>query len=411
MTSFDNQYNFRVDNQLKLLFELRNGPTSLNDLAVKLGISLTAITKIVDQLVNENVITFTQKQKSNKKGRKPTFVKINNKVGVTCAIDLSNDEPVVVLTDLRNRIILQRNIETSYFLDEVSLELIVKIIEEMLDDPVIEGRKLLSICIAVPGLVNKNTGEITNSFRLNKLGNISLSTFFFNKLGAITNIYSDVKIGLVGERMFGAIPSNAKNYMFLHIGNGCSFSFTFNGTLYQGSNGYCGELSSYKDNDWFNPSYTNNHLEDLSNVAARAEKINPKLQLTNEKFRVNFTKLIQLVEQKDPTLISCLNDNAKMNAVQLIAYNDILDLEYIVLSGTILKIGNSYKDLLLKYIKELNTVPFRAKIIVSSVDNPILYGTIYQANNLYFLRKLEQIINKKAPSENYDISVAFGNNI
>lgn len=411
MKAFINQYNFRVDNQLKLLFELRNGPVSLNDLADKLNVSFTAIVKIVDQLKNENVLVFTKKQKTNRKGRKPSFVKINTKVGVTCAIDLSSVCIVVAISDLRNRILVKKEIKTNYFVSEENLYEIVDTIKSLLNAPEVEGRPLLGICVAAPGLINKNTGEFANSFKLKELGKFSLANFFFNQLGVKTQVYNDVKIGLVGERMFGCIPISAENYIFVHIGDGCSIAMTFDGKLYQGSHGYSGELSSFKNKDYLYSNITNNHLEDLTHICARIAKKHPEYELTSNEFMADTNKLIQLFNEGNKVVIEEVAANAKRNAMQVIAYNDVLDLEYIVISGTVLRIGETYKQLFLDSTNELIDRPLRAKILFSQLESPTLLGAVYQANNSYFLNKLEAITNEKSSTREYDISEAFGNNI
>lgn len=411
MNTFNQQFNFRVDNQLKLLFELRNGPLSLNDLAKRIGVSFTAIVKIVEQLKNEGVLTFTKKQKTNRKGRKPSFVKINTKVGVTCAIDFAGEKITVVISDLRNRILISKDINGDFFIDQNSLGHVIETIQLMLKEPVVENRPLLSVCIAAPGMINKDTGEFFQSFKLKNLQCFSINNYFFNRLGVPVYIYNDVKIGLVGERMFGCIPVNASHYMFVHIGSGCSVSIAIDGKLYQGAHGYSGELSSYKDNDFFKPAITNNHLEDLALIAIRLSKKYPDLNISNDGFAIDVNGLLGLIEKGDKRVVDEVAENARRNAIQLIAYNDILDLEYIVISGTILKIGDFYKKCLLDAIFELNGKPLSAKILFSQLDNPSLYGAIYQANNLYFLKKLEEITNEKSSANEYDISEAFGSNI
>ena len=73
---------------------------------------------------------------------------------------------------------------------------------------------------------------------------------------------------------------------------------------------------------------------------------------------------------------------------------------------------DKFKESLLKYINEYDKVEFRAKILFSSLNEASsLMGTIYQANSIYFLDKLEEITNIRDPKGNYDISEAFGDYI
>ena len=50
------QNNIRVSNQLKIINELKDGPRSMTDLSVKLSLSFTAISKIVNELNQADVV-------------------------------------------------------------------------------------------------------------------------------------------------------------------------------------------------------------------------------------------------------------------------------------------------------------------------------------------------------------------
>lgn len=413
MQTFENQYNLRVANQIKVIAALRNGPLSLNDLADKLNVSFTAISKIVDQLIETNILKkTTKKSKSVKRGRVPTFVKRDTSVGVTCAIDLAGNDLVVVICDLNNKILKQELVKNVGLITDENLAQIAKNIREMLKAPEIENRPLLGICISSPGMVKKDSGEFGVAYRVQSSKNTSPTTYFFNEFNVPTHLYNDVKIGMVGEKVFGCIPDDAKNYMFLHIGAACGMSFTFEGKLYQGNNGFCGELTTYKKiGD--EVIGKRNFLESMFSIAQDAQRKDPSLNIippVNE--RPNKEELVKLFENGNKAMVEAVEENAKKNALQILAYNDMLDFEYIVIEGGVLKFGEKYKEWLLKYINEYSTVPFRAKILFSSLETPTsLLGAIFQANNIYYLNRLEEITNQRSTNGNYDISESFGVNI
>ena len=113
-----------------------------------------------------------------------------------------------------------------------------------------------------------------------------------------------------------------------------------------------------------------------------------------------------------PTFLKALDEVARLNAIQLIAYNDFLDLEYIIIEGPVLLFKEKFKESLLKYINMYDKVEFRAKVLFSSLnESSSLVGTIYQANSIYFLDKLEELTNKRDPKSSYDISESFGDYI
>ncbi len=404
MKAFTNQFNFRVDNQLKFINLLRHTPQSIYYLAEHADISFSAADRIVDQLVSFDILTKTSIKPSEKKrGRFPTLVSINTSVGVTCALDLSSQDLIITLNDLMGNIIVKRAISNVSYVEEETLSLIVKDIKEMLLEKEVGGRPLLGICIATPGMVSKTTGEIEDSFRVKASTTISLSNYFFNEFGVKTNTYNDVKISCLGETIEGSIPKGAKNYLYVHIGICSGTALVVDGKIYQGKNGFSGEFSNIKD------GYSNNRLYGLKNICMKVEEMNPSLKYSDSNYAVDTKKMLEDYKNNNPVLLKAIDEIARLNAIQLIAYNDFLDLEYIVIEGPILLLKERFKESLLKYINEYDLFEFRAKIIFSSLnENSSLVGAICQANNIYFLNKLEEITNKRDPKSDYDISEAFG---
>ncbi len=407
MKSFTNQFNLRVENQLKFINLLRHGPQSINYLAEQTNISFTAANKIVDQLESFGVLNkHSLKLSEKKRGRTPSQVSINTSVGVTCAIDFSSQDLIITINDLVGNTIVKRILSDVSFIEEKTLSQVVKEIKEMLNQKEIQKRPLLGICIASPGMISKNTGEIEESFRVKAASTISLSNYFFNEFGVKTNIYNDVKISCLGETIEGCIPKEARNYLYVHLGNGCGTALVVDKKVYQGKNGFSGELSNIKDNP------TNNRLYGLRSIALKAEEIDSTISYSGKDLVVNVEKLIEEYKKENPVLLKAIDETAKADAIQLIAYNDLLDLEYIVIEGPVLLFKEYFKESLLKYIKQYDNVEFRAKIIFSSLnEKSTLSGAIYQANSIYFLSKLEEITSMRDPTGNYDISDSFGDYI
>ena len=407
MKTFTNQFSFRVDNQLKFINLLRHGPQSINYLAEQTDISFTAANKIVEQLASYGILNkHNPKPSEKKRGRTPSIVSINTSVGVTCAIDLSSQKLVVTINDLTNKVLAKRVISDAFFVEEKTLKEITKAIQELLQEKEVKSRPLIGICIAAPGMISKTTGEIENSFRIKASSTISLSNYFFNNFGVKTNIYNDVKISCLGESIEGCVPKGTKNYLYVHLGDGAGTALVVDKKIYQGKNGFSGELSNIMDNT------SNNRLFGLRSICLEAEKIDPSNKYLGESLIINEEKMREDYKNNHPAFLKALDEVARLNAIQLIAYNDFLDLEYIIIEGPVLLFKEKFKDSLIKYINMYDKVEFRAKVLFSSLnESSSLVGTIYQANSIYFLDKLEELTNKRDPKSSYDISESFGDYI
>lgn len=413
MQTYENQYNLRVANELKVITALKNGPMSLNDLAEKLGVSFTAISKIVDQMIETNIVRKTSKKaKSLKRGRVPTYIKLDTSVGVTAAIDLSTSDLVVSISDVTGKIIVSDAVTGSDFVTEESLRDLSALIKALLKRPEVEDRPLLGICIASPGMVDKNTGELGFAFKVKSHNKLSPTNFFFNEFGVPTHLYNDVKLGMVAEKVYGCVPASAENYMFIHIGNACGMSFSFNGKLYQGKNGYCGELTNFNEEE--QPKVGDkNYLYGFIYMATKIEELDPTLKIRLPNRYPDKQKIVNLYNSGNKAVVEAVDYYLLKDAAQVIAYNDLLDMEYIIFEGGINMFGDPAREKFFKMINNLDRGEFRAKILFSSLTDvsPSLLGAIYQANNIYYLNRLEQITNQRSSFGNYDISETFGDNL
>ena len=409
---FQNQYNLRVSNQLKTISLLRKGEIYLSDIADFLNVSHAATTKIINQLCEAKVVNKKTNVPEGKleRGRLPITISLNEDVGVTCAIAFAKKIEIAI-SSLSGKILLYDSYEISSFITEKDFEKVANIIEEFLKRKEVNGRPLLGICISSPGMVQKETGDIFYSFKIKTDNGCSPLTYFKNKFGVTTNLYNDVQIGMVGAKKYDLIPNDAFNYMFARIDTSCCVAFSFDGKLYQGHHGYPGEQTFIFADDEFTNASTCNILYGFSSIAKIANRIDPSVNYLDEYDIPYKSKIIELYKKNDEVIVKAAKETAIKNAIQLIAYNDLLNLDHIIIDGGINNLGEKYKEILLnsiyKYRKNFNT----NIIFLNSEINTSLLGAIYQSGNIYFLDKLEKITNQRSSTGNYNIADAFGDNI
>lgn len=411
MKSQMNQFNFRIENELKIISLLQKGERSLNYLSQHSSISFTAVSNIVDELIEYGILEkVIQKEKQKKRGRIPELARINIAKGLTCAIDLSAQDLLITLNDLTGNIVVKKVIDNVYFVDDDMLNVITNTIYDLLKTQEANNRPLVNICIASPGLVYKNSGEIYRSFRVSASKNVSLINYFFNKFGVPTYLYNDVKISCLGEMSGGYVPNGAKNFLFFHIGNDVGASIVIDGKIYQGKDGFSGEFTTINDKD--DNSISSNRVFGLKDICLIANEIDPSLKLFESQFKIDYNNLLKAYNESNEALLKGIDEIAKKDALQIIAYNDFLDMEYIIIEGPILLLKECFKSSLLKYVQQYDSTEFRAKIVFSSSEGmSSLIGTISQATNLYFLNLLEEMTHKRAGQEKYNIFDFFGDKI
>lgn len=406
----DFQYDYRVNNELRIISTLQNGRTTVANLSSKLNLSFKSILNIVNELTKNNILRKVTDIKANPgKGRAPNFVELNENLGVTCSIDFSSINIAITLNDLKLKVIDKKVLTNTFFINSKVLDKIIELIKEMLQSKNVNGRKLLEICIACPGLINKNTDKVINSFRYNYQEVPSPSDYFTKEFNVPVHTYNDVKIALLGEMVYGCIPENAQNYIFIHIGNSVGTALAFNGKLYSGSLGFSGEFTNEKLAK-INVGVEKNRIHGLHYLGEYLLKKH-NLSIQDDKFRVNLAKAQKLFSENNKEFNDALLMLARQNASQIVAYNDFLDLDHIIIDGSINLFIDRYKQYLEESVKEYSN-QFRAKLMFSSLNGEAtLLGAIYQANRLFFLSYLGKLAKEQTNNKSYNIYESFGDNI
>ena len=407
-----NQQNIRIANQIKVISLLRNGPESCSSLAKVIGLSNTALEKVVDELYYNNLLIKAPNNYTEKKGkgRNPDLFKINDSYGVVAAIDLSGRDIIFCLADLANRIIIKDKIENVSYVTLDLLNQIIHRIKIMLSNEKIGNKKLLNICISSPGKIDKTTKRYIYAPRIENYENVNIYELFKNSFNVEVYIYNDVNMGLLGERAFGCVSRDIQNVYFAHIDITAGAALVLNGKMYVGSNGFAGEIADYKKIDSYSTNNMNGKLYTLTDIFIDIKekcKNNP----THPFYGLDVLKLNEVCDlflSNDKIVCQAVDKSARLNAIELLAIANLLDLDDIIIEGSILTFGEKYKQLIKKYYLEYDNNHNTAKIDFSTLNNEsIILGTIYQGISMVFLKEFENMVIKRTNNEKYKIDEYF----
>ena len=392
MDKIEKRNEIRIDNQIEIINLLRRSKRTTTELAKRLGVSFTAISNIIDELVKNNLIKYSNKKESKTRGRNPVFVELNCDEGVICCVDLSSYFIRVVIASLDNKIIVEDTIPDFAFLTQEHLEQIEQSIKNLLKRPEVNNRKLLSICIASPGLIRPDSYEYVYSRRLSGQTTINPVTYLTNAFNVKVEMHNDVRMGCLAELKYGVFPKKPFNGLFIHIGFYSSLSLVLNGKIYEGSNGFAGETpvydleeTDYKSRIW------NSRFCPMFEIS-RTIQNEKQLPLTQANAYIDVNKIIEDYKNGDPVTVKAVEESAKINAMTIFGLATILDIEYVVIEGLILEFGESYLDLIKQFVGKLSsaTVAIRARILSSGLkEESSMIGACHQAASMYFLESIE----------------------
>ena len=406
MENAGKQNDIRIRHQMDIMNLLRKGRTTLTDIAEYLDVSFTAARKIVDELVQNNLVVYSSKNKTPVRGRKPVFVEINNKIGVVGVVDFSSNDAHILLATLDSTIVVEERIPNAPLITRQVLTQAEEIIRKLLLEPEVDNRPLLSICVISPGIMRADDYEYVSSRVVNPadIAKVNPVLHFSNAFNVKVEMHNDVRIGCFGELKYGAFPKDNFDGMFIHLGISSGLALVFGGRIYKGSNNFSGETACYNwssDDKALKESFWNSRFFPLWEINQRIRAAHGE-DLKKDIDYVDVDKIVKDYHDGDSVTIDAVRESAKRNAITIIGLATILDVEYIVIEGQILKLGSEYMDLVRQYLSEFSEIELRARLLVSTLkDQCEVLGACYQATNIFLFDKVESITKQRTKSNKF----------
>lgn len=409
MENNDSRIEIRIKHQLEILNIVRKEKTTITDLAANLDLSFTATSKIVDELVQEGLLAYTSKNITPGRGRRAIFVEFNNDSGVVCVVDFASKDVRVILSSLDSTIIAEESISDFSFLTRDVLIKTEEVIKNLLENEKINNRPLLSICVITPGIVRADDFSYVESRILARgdIARVDPVSYLSNAFGVKTEMYNDVKIGCFGELKYGDFPKESFNGLFIHLGSAAGLALIINGKIYRGSNNSSGETAFYNDeldDPVLKESYWNGKFFPMREIYLKICRLNN----IEPSYSFDTQKIVDDYHNNEESTVAAVTESAKRNAITIVSLTTILDVEYIVLEGQVLKLGQPYVDLLRKYISLYSVNSIKAKIIISTLKEDCeVLGACYKAADIYLFDKLESFAKKRTRSSKFFIDNSF----
>ncbi|MDN4525036.1 ROK family transcriptional regulator [Fictibacillus fluitans] len=228
----------RNNKSLVLQTIIEKEPLSRADIAQTTGLNKATVSSLVNDILEENLI-FESGPGESSGGRRPVLLHFNKTAGYAIGIDIGVNYVLSILTDLKGNIIVEKN----QSIKDVAFEAVTGVVSEMIRSLILEMPKssygVVGIGIGVPGIVDKK-GTVLFAPNLN-WSNISLKQHIEEEFQLPVLIENEANAGAYGEKQLGAGQSFL-DIIYVSAGIGIGAGIILNGELYQGRNGYSGEL-------------------------------------------------------------------------------------------------------------------------------------------------------------------------
>ncbi|HLV10192.1 MAG TPA: ROK family transcriptional regulator [Halanaerobiales bacterium] len=228
-------------NKSLVINEIRQkGPISRTEISNKLKLGLSTVTKICEQLQNEDLI-YEIGEGDSTGGRKPINLVFNNRYGYIIGIKIENQKVITSLTDLEPSILHK---ETSNFPRKASFDivydLVVAGIDRLLKKVKTQRGQVLGIGIAISGIINHLKGELVSSTLLG-WRNIDFKNTLEQRYGINVYLDNDVNCYTLAQNGLGKGKDN-NDFVCVTIGEGIGAGVIINNRLYRGFLGGAGEI-------------------------------------------------------------------------------------------------------------------------------------------------------------------------
>lgn len=214
---------------------------SRTDLAEKMGLTRAAVSLIVNDLL-ENQVVMEAESRSTPSGRPPIVLEINPNLGLVGAIDMGATHLSIAIADFTARI--HRESEYPFDIDDgpdICIKQANECLKNVLSEMGISISDLSAIGVGVPGPVITEAGMVVAPPIMPGWDHFPIRETFEKLWKCPITLNNDAELGALGEWAYGA-GRGEKNIAYIKIGSGVGAGLILNQQIYGGTTGAAGEI-------------------------------------------------------------------------------------------------------------------------------------------------------------------------
>lgn len=231
----------RKMNRSLILKTLRTNHTlSRARLASETGLNPSTVSKIINELLNENLVMETHLYQPDI-GRPSRLLELNPSGGCALGVEINIDYLLAILTDFTANILWRKRVEINpKGGQQIILSEIEALISNGLHTEQASGLQVLGISVGVPGLVDYRNGYLKIAPNLH-WQDVPILDFLKERFDILIFVENEANAAALGEYYFGA-ARGVENFIYLSAGVGLGGGIVIDGKLFRGSFGYASEV-------------------------------------------------------------------------------------------------------------------------------------------------------------------------
>lgn len=196
----------------------------------------------------------------------------------------------------------------------------------------VEIAQVRQVMVGVPGAIDPLTGRVSLTPNITGLQDFDLLGYLRNRFGPGVAIDNDVNLAMLGEQRLGC-ASRCRNAAFLSLGTGAGLGLLIDGKLFRGARGSAGEIADLplgRDPTAKDPATPGAFEHEVGSLA-----IVERYRRQGGSAAATVRDIFRLLQAGDEVAAAVLESTACWVALAIATLQSLLDLELIVLGGSI----------------------------------------------------------------------------
>jgi predicted NBD/HSP70 family sugar kinase len=216
----------------------RQGPLSRAEVAERLGLSPATVTTITRRLLADGMVA-EGGPRTPPTGRPSIPLALVPDSAHALGVQVAREHVTMVLTRLDASVV--RGFRQAFDPTAANaVDRLTDLIRAEIDDAAGQGLPLLGVGVAVPGVVEPETGTLRMSVRLGWTG-LPLAATLRGALGVPVLVDNDISAVTAIERLYGP-GADCADFLLVAIGQGIGLGMVLDGAPYRGADGAAGEF-------------------------------------------------------------------------------------------------------------------------------------------------------------------------
>lgn len=307
-------------------------------LAKELSISKPAVSSNVADLISIGLVEEIGEGEATKSGgRKPMMLRFNENYSYIGALDVSLQEPVCAVSDLKYNLVGTRKIHIEATASaEDKRQCVLDTFTRILAPMHLSPGDLGIIVISQPGIIKEETNEYFSNERHHIWTEIGLKEYLQNELDIPVLVRNDVNMAAMGELHFG-LEDRVSDLFYVSCGVGLGAGIVINGKLHEGLNGAAGEIGALQTND-------GRRSENVIAIGGLIEKVASILDDFGGHEEINFQYIVKQAKANNSIVNTVIFETGVALGRTIHNCCAVLDIPTVVFGGEYLELGQALFD-------------------------------------------------------------------